>query len=83
MENIIGKRFIVIDDDSNFFESGEVVIPLENNRCPFCVREEDYEEGKLPHQYRPEQYNPLYDTEIIEIKERLGIKNESDKGCKM
>ena len=63
-----GKRYRVINDDFEYFEIGDIVISLENSDVPYCVYEEDYEEGKDITDYESDKYFPMIDDELEEIE---------------
>ena len=63
-----GKRYRVINDDFENFKIGDIVISLENSDVPYCVYEEDYEEGKDIADYESDKYYPLIDDELEEIE---------------
>ena len=63
-----GKRYRVINDDYENFKMGDIVISLENSNVPYCVYEEDYEEGKDITDYESDKYFPLIDDELEEIE---------------
>lgn len=63
-----GKRYRVINDDFEHFKTGDIVISLENSDVPYCVYEEDYEEGKDITDYESDKYFPLIDDELEEIE---------------
>ena len=63
-----GERYRVINDDFGHFKMGDIVISLENSYVPYCVYEEDYEEGKDITDYESDKYFPLIDDELEEIE---------------
>lgn len=74
-----GKRYRVIEDDENFFKTGDIVIALENSPIPYCILEQYYEKGKTKKDYDPYKINYLDDCEIEEIEsEEKVVRNEAD-----
>lgn len=54
----------VIEDDSDFFEPGEIVVALEDSDVPYCARESAYSPEKSIGDYSFDDYNPLADHEL-------------------
>lgn len=60
----VGTRCRVIEDDSYFFEPGEIVVTLEDSDVPYCVRESAYSPEKSIGEYRFGDFNALKDCEL-------------------
>lgn len=67
---VAGRRYRVVGRDNiGFFKDGEIVVALEDDNVPYCVRECDYEAGKAVADYDSSQYSPLiYPNELKEIE---------------
>ena len=67
MRALEGARYRVISDSHNFFQSGEVVIALEDSFAPYCVREEKYVPGCKIEDLDFDDYNPIiyYEIEML------------------
>lgn len=56
-----GARYRVISDSHNFFKPGEIVVALESQVVPYCVREEKY----VPDcEIYSSDYNPMIVDEL-------------------
>ena len=66
-----GHRYRVKYDDCDFFKPGEIVIALEEDDCPFCVREKDFKKRGRNldmREYLYDEIDPLYIDEIEELR---------------
>lgn len=64
-----GNRYEVVEDSYNNFMSGEIVIALESDEVPYCVKESIYCKDRSIRNYPKGQVAPLLDTELKEIQE--------------
>lgn len=64
-----GKKYRVIEDNSYFFIPGEIVVALENDSVPYCVREKEYLGKTDLDCYCLASINPLKFSELEEIEE--------------
>lgn len=57
----------VIEDDSDFFEPGEIVVTLEDSEAPYCARESAYSPEKSIGDYNSADYNAMaaHELEVI------------------
>ena len=62
-----GTRCRVIEDNSYFFEPGEIVVTLEDSDVPYCVRESAYSPEKSIGDYNSADYNAMaaHELEVI------------------
>lgn len=61
----IGTKCRVINDSSEFFQPGEIVVVLEDNSiAPYCTRLQDYIAGKILCEYDASKYNSLAESEL-------------------
>lgn len=55
MRAIKGARYRVLRNSNAYsFKVGEIVVALEDDSIPYCVREEDYREGTETEDYNVE-----------------------------
>ena len=59
-----GTRCRVIEDDSDFFEPGEIVVTLEDSEVPYCARESAYSPEKSMGDYSFDDYNAMADYKL-------------------
>lgn len=64
-----GTRCRVISDDYGFFKPGEIVVALETDDVPYCVKESAYSPGKALSCYELGEYNPLKECELEVIED--------------
>lgn len=66
-----GKRYIVKSDDMDYFKPGEIVIALQDDEVPYCVREDVFLRNNKSLNYYEyfgiEGMAPLENHEIEEI----------------
>lgn len=67
-----GKRYIVKSDDMDFFKPGEIVIALQDDDVPYCVREDVFFRNNESINYHDyfgiKGMAPLNNYEIEEIE---------------
>lgn len=74
---LAGARYRVISDSHNFFKPGEVVVALENEVVPYCVREEKYIlNGKM--YLCPSDYNPMIVDELEMLDDQPYLEDLED-----
>lgn len=59
-----GTRCRVIEDSYDFFKPGEIVVTLEGDDVPCCVRESAYSPEKSIGDYDFDDYNSMMDHEL-------------------
>lgn len=59
-----GTKCRVISDDYGFFKPGEIVVTLETNNVPYCVKESAYSPGKALSSYRLSDYSSLEESNL-------------------
>lgn len=64
-----GTRCRVISDDQHFFKPGEIVVTLETDNVPYCIKESAYSPGKPLSSYELSEYAPLKESELEVIEE--------------
>lgn len=64
-----GTRCRVISDDSDFFKPGEIVVTLETDDVPYCIKESAYTPEKAISDYKLSEYNALTEEELEVIEE--------------
>lgn len=64
-----GTKCRVISDNLGFFKPGEIVVTLETDNVPYCVKESTYFPGKALSSYELSEYNPLKECELEVIEE--------------
>lgn len=75
MRAIKGARYRVISDSHNRFHPGEVVVALEDDIVPFCVREEKYIPGCEAKDWSLDDYNPLCGEELEMLDDQPYLEN--------
>lgn len=63
-----GTKCRVISDDFDFFKPGEIVVTLETDNVPFCVKESAYSPGKALSSYKLSEYHALKESELEVIE---------------
>lgn len=69
---IKGKRYRVIKDSDGFFQPGEIVVAVEDDVTPYCVREDIYDDSKELKDYETNvEKTPMFltDDECNELEE--------------
>lgn len=64
-----GTKCRVISDNLDFFKPGEIVVTLETDDAPYCVKESAYSPEKELISYKLSDYNPLKESELEVIEE--------------
>lgn len=64
-----GTKCRVISDNLDFFKPGEIVVTLETDNVPYCVKESAYSPGKALSSYKSSEYNALKESELEVIEE--------------
>lgn len=64
-----GTRCRVISDNIGFFKPGEIVVALETDNVPYCVKESAYSPGKALSSYKSSKYSALKESELEAIEE--------------
>ena len=63
-----GTKCRVISDDSDFFKPGEIVVTLETDHVPYCIKESSYSPGKALSSYKLSEYSALKESELEVIE---------------
>ncbi len=64
-----GTKCRVISDNLDFFKPGEIVVTLETDNVPYCVKESAYCPGKALSCYELSEYSPLKECELEVIED--------------
>lgn len=64
-----GTKCRVISDSHGFFKPGEIVIALETDNVPYCVKESAYSPEKALSSYELSEYSALKENELEVIEE--------------
>lgn len=62
-----GKRYRVIQDESNFFSPGDIVVAIETSQVPYCVLEKNYFDGAILSDYNVSNCRALTNIELMEV----------------
>lgn len=65
-----GTKCRVLADSMNNFNSGDIVVALENSLMPFCCLLEDYDPNKSIYDYNPNLFDVLYGHELEVLDDR-------------
>ncbi len=57
----------VIDDSDDFFQTGDIVVTIEDSCVPYCCLEKHYNPRYSFKDYYRDQFNPLLSTELEEL----------------